>query len=405
MGPDASIGDDTLLHANVTIYDRCVVGPRGIVHSGAVIGADGFGMAEEDGRWLKIPQIGRVVIGADVEIGANTTIDRGAIDDTVIDDDVKLDNQIQVGHNCRIGAHTAIAGCVGIAGSARIGRNCMIGGAAMIGGHIDICDGVVVSGATQVYDSITVPGVYTGAYPSLPDRRWRRVQSVLRRLPELESRAAPIGEGRGQGTPGGRARWRRGGAMNTQTTGGMDIDEIMRYLPHRYPFLLVDRIIALEDGKSIRGIKNVTMNEPFFQGHFPGYPVMPAVLVIEALAQLASILAWKIAGRSPADGSLIFFAGIDNARFRRQVRPGDQLVLESEVQRLVRGIGKFAVRAKVDGEIVAEADLMAAMRAAGLETEGPLTRCRGSIRPRSSTRRPSSPPTSRSAPTRSSVRT
>ena len=150
--------------------------------------------------------------------------------------------------------------------------------------------------------------------------------------------------------------------MNPQDNGAMDIDEITRYLPHRYPFLLVDRITALEDGKSIRGIKNVTMNEPFFQGHFPGYPVMPAVLVIEALAQLASILAWKIAGRSPADGSLIFFAGIDNARFRRQVRPGDQLLLESEVQRMVRGIGKFAVRAKVDGEIVAEANLMAAMR-------------------------------------------
>ena len=150
--------------------------------------------------------------------------------------------------------------------------------------------------------------------------------------------------------------------MNETVTLPIDYAAIERILPHRYPFLLVDRITALEDGKSIRGIKNVTMNEPFFQGHFPGYPVMPAVLVIEALAQLASILAWKIAGRSPADGSLIFFAGIDNARFRRQVRPGDQLVLESEVQRLVRGIGKFAVRAKVDGEIVAEADLMAAMR-------------------------------------------
>jgi 3-hydroxyacyl-[acyl-carrier-protein] dehydratase len=158
--------------------------------------------------------------------------------------------------------------------------------------------------------------------------------------------------------------------MNQPITGAMDIEEIMRYLPHRYPFLLVDRITALEDGKSIRGIKNVTMNEPFFEGHFPGYPVMPAVLVIEALAQIASILAWKIAGRSPADGSLIFFAGIDNARFRRQVRPGDQLVLESEVQRLVRGIGKFAVRAKVDGEIVAEADLMAAMRTPEPKAQG-----------------------------------
>jgi 3-hydroxyacyl-[acyl-carrier-protein] dehydratase len=150
--------------------------------------------------------------------------------------------------------------------------------------------------------------------------------------------------------------------MSAAGDGSMDIEEVMRYLPHRYPFLLVDRVTSLEPGKSIRGIKNVTMNEPFFVGHFPGYPVMPAVLVIEALAQLASILAWKIAGRSPADGSLIFFAGINDARFRRQVRPGDQLVLESEVQRLVRGIGKFAVRAKVDGEIVAEANLMAAMR-------------------------------------------
>jgi len=144
--------------------------------------------------------------------------------------------------------------------------------------------------------------------------------------------------------------------------GAMDILEIMRYLPHRYPFLLVDRIVELVENKSIRGIKNVTMNEPFFEGHFPGYPVMPAVLVIEALAQIASILAWKMSGRDPSEGLLIFFAGIDGARFRRQVRPGDQLVLEADVQKLVRGVGRFSVRAKVDGEIVAEAELLAAMR-------------------------------------------
>ena len=158
--------------------------------------------------------------------------------------------------------------------------------------------------------------------------------------------------------------------MKPGNDGSMDIEEIMRYLPHRYPFILVDRVVALEPGKSIRGIKNVTMNEPYFSGHFPGYPVMPAVLVIEALAQIASILAWKIAGRTPGDGSLIFFAGIDNARFRRQVRPGDQLHLESEVQRLVRGIGKFAVRARVDGEIVAEANLLAAMRTPDSNAKG-----------------------------------
>jgi len=158
--------------------------------------------------------------------------------------------------------------------------------------------------------------------------------------------------------------------MSAASDGSMDIDEIMRTLPHRYPMLLVDRIVALEGGKSIRGIKNVTMNEPFFQGHFPGYPVMPGVLVIEALAQIASILAWKIVGARPGDGSLIFFAGIDNCRFRRQVIPGDQLVLEAKVQRMVRGVGKFAVVARVGDDIAAEADLMAAMRVAQAPATG-----------------------------------
>ena len=158
--------------------------------------------------------------------------------------------------------------------------------------------------------------------------------------------------------------------MNSNSGCAMDILEIMRYLPHRYPFLLVDRITELVENKSIRGIKNVTMNEPFFEGHFPGYPVMPAVLVIEALAQIASILAWKMSGRDPGDGALIFFAGIDDARFRRQVRPGDQLVLEADVQKLVRGVGRFSVRAKVDGEIVAEAVLLAAMRVPDKGTNG-----------------------------------
>jgi 3-hydroxyacyl-[acyl-carrier-protein] dehydratase len=150
--------------------------------------------------------------------------------------------------------------------------------------------------------------------------------------------------------------------MTGSDVGAMDILEIMRYLPHRYPILLVDRVTECIPDKSIRGYKNVTMNEPYFQGHFPGYPVMPGVLVIEALAQLASILAWKMLGVMPGGGALIFFAGIDNARFRRQVLPGDQLLLEAEVQRLVRGVGKYGVRAKVGDDIVAEADLMAAVR-------------------------------------------
>jgi UDP-3-O-[3-hydroxymyristoyl] glucosamine N-acyltransferase len=192
IGADAAIGDGCVLHPNVVVYPRCVIGPRTVVHAGAVIGSAGFGMAEEGGRWLRIPQVGRVVVGADCEIGANTTIDRGAIDDTIIEDDVKLDNQIQVAHNCVIGAHTAIAGCVGIAGSARIGRNCRIGGAAMIGGHLSIPDGTVIGGAAVVMNTIDDAGAYSGAFPLLPYRDWRKVSVRLRRLDELADRVRAL---------------------------------------------------------------------------------------------------------------------------------------------------------------------------------------------------------------------
>jgi len=188
VGRQARIGAGTLIHANVTIYDKCCIGERGIVHSGAVVGADGFGMAMDEGRWLKIPQIGRVVIGADVEIGANTTIDRGALEDTVIEDDVKMDNQIQIGHNCHIGAHTAIAGCVGVAGSARIGRYCRIGGGAMIHGHIEIVDNVEVSAGTLVPKSIHKAGKYTGIFPMIEHQEWSRNASLIRHLKDLRDR-------------------------------------------------------------------------------------------------------------------------------------------------------------------------------------------------------------------------
>jgi UDP-3-O-[3-hydroxymyristoyl] glucosamine N-acyltransferase len=188
IGDEAAIADDVVLNAHVTVYAGCIVGARTLVHAGVVIGADGFGFAEDAGRWRKIPQTGRVVIGTDVEIGANTTIDRGAIDDTVIEDDVKLDNQIQIAHNCVIGAHTAIAGCVGIAGSTRIGRGCRIGGAAMISGHLEIADGTVISAATQVYDSIREAGVYTSSFPALPHHEWKHVASQSRRLRQLADR-------------------------------------------------------------------------------------------------------------------------------------------------------------------------------------------------------------------------
>ena len=142
----------------------------------------------------------------------------------------------------------------------------------------------------------------------------------------------------------------------------MDIREIMRHLPHAYPFLLVDRILEWEAGQRIKAIKNVTINEPFFVGHFPGYPVMPGVLIIEAMAQVSAILAYITRSELPSSKSLLFFAGIDDARFKRPVFPGDQLVLESVELNVVRSVFKFAATAKVDGELVAQAVLMAAVR-------------------------------------------
>jgi len=192
VGAAAVLGDDVALRPRVTLYPRTVLGARTLVHSGAVLGADGFGMAEADGRWMKIPQAGRVVIGEDCEIGANTCIDRGAIDDTIIGDDVKLDNQIQIGHNCVIGTHTAIAACVGIAGSTHIGPNCLIGGAAMISGHLSIAAGVTISGGTTVFADIDAPGVYTGAFPIMPYRDWQKVAAQLRQLARLRRRIAAL---------------------------------------------------------------------------------------------------------------------------------------------------------------------------------------------------------------------
>jgi UDP-3-O-[3-hydroxymyristoyl] glucosamine N-acyltransferase len=184
VGAGVKLGEGTRLHARVTIYDGCTIGARCILHSGVVIGADGFGQAPDQGRWVKIPQVGAVRIGDDVEIGANTTIDRGALDDTVVEEGVKLDNQIQVGHNCVIGAHTVIAGCTGISGSTKIGRHCLIGGGVGIVGHVEVCDGVTISGFSLVAKSILKPGTYTSGMPLMPHAEWLRNAAHLRRLDE-----------------------------------------------------------------------------------------------------------------------------------------------------------------------------------------------------------------------------
>jgi len=178
----ASVGADSTLTSRVNLYPGVSLGKRCILHAGAVIGADGFGFAPNGGVWVKVPQVGSVRVGDDVEIGANTTIDRGAIDDTVVENGVKLDNQIQVGHNVTIGAHTAIAACTGISGSTVIGRRCMIGGMVGFAGHLTIADDVVVTGCSLVSASIKKPGSYSSGMPTVETRLWRRMVAHLRRL-------------------------------------------------------------------------------------------------------------------------------------------------------------------------------------------------------------------------------
>lgn len=173
------------LYPNVTIYQGVKIGKRVIIHSGGVIGSDGFGMANENGVWRKIYQLGNVRIGDDVEVGANTCIDRGALDDTVIENGVKLDNLIQIAHNVKIGAHTAIAGCTAIAGGTTIGKHCMIGGAVSFNGHINIADQVIITGASTVGRSIEQKGIYSSAVTVQPHRDWMKTVSQIMRLSQI----------------------------------------------------------------------------------------------------------------------------------------------------------------------------------------------------------------------------
>ncbi|MDO9024362.1 UDP-3-O-(3-hydroxymyristoyl)glucosamine N-acyltransferase [Zwartia sp.] len=192
LGDDVEIGASSILYPRVCIYYGVKVGDRAILHSGVVLGADGFGFAPDPslskGAWGKIPQLGTVLIGNDVELGANTTIDRGALDNTIVEDGVKIDNHVMIGHNCKIGTHTAIAACVGIAGSTTIGARCTVGGMAGISGHLNIGDDVHISGGTGVIASISEPGRYTGVYPFAEHKEWQRNAAVISQLSSMRKR-------------------------------------------------------------------------------------------------------------------------------------------------------------------------------------------------------------------------
>ncbi len=192
IGESCVVGAQARLVARVTLVTRVRLGKRVLVHPGAVLGADGFGIANDRGEWVKVPQLGGVQVGDDCEIGANTTVDRGALEDTVLEEDVRLDNQIQVAHNVVIGAHTAVAGCAAVAGSARIGRHCLIGGGAGILGHLTIADRVTITAMTLVTHSIAASGEYSSGAPLEENRRWRRNAARMRHLDELARRVAAL---------------------------------------------------------------------------------------------------------------------------------------------------------------------------------------------------------------------
>ncbi|EOD81107.1 UDP-3-O-[3-hydroxymyristoyl] glucosamine N-acyltransferase [Grimontia indica] len=192
VGKDTKLGANTRLWANVTVYHNVVIGESCLVQSGTVIGSDGFGYANDKGRWVKIPQVGRVVIGDRVEIGACTTIDRGAIEDTVIADGVIIDNQCQIAHNVSIGENTAVAGATTMAGSLKIGKHCIIGGATVINGHMEITDGVTITGMAMVMRPITEPGMYSSGIPLQTNREWRKTAARVLKIEDMHKRLKAV---------------------------------------------------------------------------------------------------------------------------------------------------------------------------------------------------------------------
>lgn len=205
IGARSSVGEGGWLAPRVTLYHDVAIGKRVVIQSGAVIGGEGFGFANQKGIWQKIAQIGGVTIGDDVEIGANTTVDRGALADTLIGNGVKLDNQIMIAHNVQIGDHTAMAGCVGISGSTKIGRHCMIAGGVGMVGHIEVCDNVFVTGMTMVTRSITEPGSYSSGTAMQPAAEWRKSAARIRQLDEMARRLQQLEKRLAAVTPDGDA--------------------------------------------------------------------------------------------------------------------------------------------------------------------------------------------------------
>ena len=377
VGSGCTIGERALIHPHAVLYDRTEVGAGCIVHSGVVLGGDGFGYATRGGVHHKLPQVGRVVLEDEVEIGANTTIDRAALGETRVGAGTKIDNQVMLGHNVQVGRRSLLCAQVGIAGSTRIGDGVVLGARVGAVDHVEIGDRVQAAAGTDVFESLPA-GAVVGGSPAHPVGRWRRqlvllwkLEEMFRRLRALERRGSAPGTSRrdpvsdddepnpkqqpgGQeGAPAGAPAAESAAEPPRFTPQG--IEWIQSMLPHRYPMLLVDRVLEYEPGKRLVAIKNVTINEPFFAGHFPGKPVMPGVLLIEAMAQAGALMLLQLV--EERGGKLLYLTGISDAKFRRPVVPGDQVRFEIDVVRIRSGHSRLACKALVDGHLAAEAVL------------------------------------------------
>jgi len=369
VGRNAVIGRDVRLMPGSVVCDGCAVGDRSWLNPGAVVGSEGFGFAPTAAGNLKIPQVGTAVVEADVELGAQTCVDRAALGTTVVRRGAKLDNLVQIGHAAEVGEHSLMVAYSGVAGSSKLGARSVLGAKAAVLGHIELGEGVQVGVSSVVRDSQPDRARVTGV-PAIPHRRWLRAATVFGDLPEhdkriraLEARLARLEGLLAARTPvpgDNVAESPEAPSDGTEAATellSLPIDQIMKYLPHRLPFLMIDRVLEVERGVRAVGIKCVAANEPWFAGHFPGMPVFPGVLVAEAFAQLAGVVA--LTANPDYAGQDVYLMGVDRLRLRKPITPGDVIRLTATKSFERRRIWKFTCLAEVDGVRVADAEIMA----------------------------------------------